>query len=243
MYCNNCGYDIPADSAFCPVCGITNQTLQTHTYAQSPEIPASSSKKGILLLLIGVLIIAVATILVFFFRDSKIKSPEDIIADLEKAYNKQDIEYFFDILPDYYEKDLREEFKEYYPNEKEFWEEIVYYNVYLEPEAISSYKTDFKIVDKIVAEEEDCQEMEEEIQYSFGEDVSVSEAYALDLEITFDVKLNEKYFKDSFDDYYKEYLEEEYGEDWKKGVEMQSSTYAVLYKSDGKWFMYYYGGF
>ena len=47
MYCNNCGYDIPADSAFCPVCGTTNQTLQTHTYAQSPEIPASSSKKGV----------------------------------------------------------------------------------------------------------------------------------------------------------------------------------------------------
>ena len=251
MFCTNCGTTIPENSGFCPGCGANINAAQANTqqqapvYQQAPYPQKNPSKKTgwIIALIIAIVAIVVIGGLVFVLAGSKNNSPEDIVEKLETAYNKQDLDYFYKCLPDFIEKELKAEFNDYYDSEEEFWEEIISYDTGWESEAISSYKVTFDIDDRITADKDDCEELEEEIEYYYDKKISISEAYGLEIFVTYDITLDRTYLKQYFGNDYDDTLSYYYDDDWKNGIEETTSVNAIIYKSNGKLFLYYYDGF
>ena len=251
MFCTNCGTIIPENSGFCPGCGANINAAQANTqqqapvYQQAPYPQKNPSKKTgwIIALIIAIVAIVVIGGLVFVLAGSKNNSPEDIVEKLETAYNKQDLDYFYKCLPDFIEKELKAEFNDYYDSEEEFWEEIISYDTGWESEAISSYKVTFDIDDRITADKDDCEELEEEIEYYYDKKISISEAYGLEIDVTYDITLDRTYLKQYFGNDYDDTLSDYYGKNWKSGIEETTYLDAVVYKSNGKWFLFEYDGF
>lgn len=220
MFCTNCGTNI--------------------------NIQSKSSKKGLIALIIliaAIVIFLIVAIFAFSFLSSKNKSPEDIVEKLEKAYNKQDIEYIYDTLPDYYEEWLKLDLKYYYDSETEFWEEIFYYDLDVDPKLFSSIKTDFKIVDKERSSGTDIEEWEYELQYYYDDDFSISAICDLRIEITYTLQFNKKYCKEELGNDYKEILEDEYGRNWEKGVIEEVFLDASVFQTNDEWFLFFYDAF
>lgn len=268
MFCTNCGTTIPEDSSFCPGCGANINAAQTNAqqqapvyqqapiqqqapiyqqapvYQQGPYPQKPSKKKGwIIALIIAIAAIVAIGILVFVLIGSKNKSPEDIVEKIEQAYNKQDLDCFYKCLPDFVEQELKDEFNDYYDSEEEFWDEIISYDTGWESEAISSYKVTFEIDYPIPESRDIGEELEEEIEYYYDEKVSISEAYGLEIDVTYDITLDRTYLKQYFGNDYDDTLSDYYGDNWKNGIEETTSVNAIIYKSNGKLFLYYYDGF
>ncbi|MBR3807042.1 MAG: hypothetical protein IKJ15_01535, partial [Lachnospiraceae bacterium] len=157
--------------------------------------------------------------------------------------NKQDLDCFYKCLPDFVEQELKDEFNDYYDSEEEFWDEIISYDTDWELKAISSYKVTFDIDDKVSGDRDDCEELEEEIEYYYDEKVSISEAYGLEIDVTYDITLDRTYLKQYFGNDYDDTLSYYYDDDWKNGIEETTSVNAIIYKSNGHWYLYYYDGF
>ena len=217
---------------------------QAPVYQQGPYPQKPSKKKGwIIALIIGIVAIAIIGILVFVLTNSKNKSPEDIVEKLEKAYNKQELEYIYDTLPHFEEKSFRHDIKYYYDSEEEFWEEVFYYDLYVDPEIFSSIKTDFQIVDKERGDRDDCEEWEYELEEYYDENFSISAIYDLEIEITYTLQVDKKYCKNQFGSDYKEILEDEFGRNWEKGITETVYVEAITYETDGECFLLFYDAF
>ena len=217
---------------------------QAPVYQQGPYPQKPSKKKGwIVALIIAIVAIVAIGGLVFVLIGSKNKSPEDIVEKIEQAYNKQDLDCFYKCLPDFVEQELKDEFNDYYDSEEEFWDEIFSYDTDWELKAISSYKVTFDIDDKVSGDKDDCEELEEEIEYYYDEKVSISEAYGLEIDVTYDITLDRTYLKQYFGNDYDDTLSYYYDDDWKNGIEETTSVNAIIYKSNGRWYLYYYDGF
>ena len=229
-----------------PQAPVYGQPIQQAPYGQpmyqqapygQPMAAKPAKKKGVIALVAGIIvaiIVVVVLLIVFVFGgSSKNTSMEDPIDKVMKAVNEQKLSYLYESMPSFMAKDVKEDIKDSYENEKEFWEEEFGIG-----DMYSSMTMSYEIADKEKLDKDEIDELEEEIEYEFDKKVSISSAYVLELDVEATLKFNTKALKEEYGDDYAELLEYYYGEDWKKVIEESDTLEAVVIKINDEWFLY-----
>jgi uncharacterized membrane protein YvbJ len=200
-FCNNCGAELKEGAAFCMQCGAkvadvsqpkvdmnTHTTPQYAPYAGPGTVPnavpyaapgmKSNNNKVIAIVAASVGSFILLIILISVIRVLSTPAYEKPLKNLEAAIEKSDFDKLVAAYPDYI-SDGMDDFLEYYDDEDEYVEEIF---GGLEDEFGSRINVTFKVKDKEKMTRDELEDLEEDIDSYYDEEVNIKAGYYLSVE-------------------------------------------------------------
>ncbi len=203
-FCRNCGTELKQGEVFCVNCGtkIDNSVPETsgntpntlnipNTPNTPPYIPNmnNSNNPGLakgntkkLIAIIGISVVALIALIVLVNIIKSVSTPgyEKPIKSLTEGLEKYDFKKMISAYPDYISDDM-EDYLDYFDDEEEMFDEMF---GSLEDEYGKRIKISYKITDKDKMDRDEIEAIEEDIEYSYDEEVNIKEGYTLEVKLT-----------------------------------------------------------